>query len=116
MNSETDSSNNEIALPIQPFFNEFFREQCHDISSLPVVGGVNAGIVDGTVNLNPIGAIDPPLVPGRRTDREGRCHFEPAVRSGGDAPHFVCNFRKVLVLAEYNGDIARAGYSSVYDI
>ncbi len=58
----------------------------------PVVGGIDAGVVQRAVDRDPIRAIDSPVVPAGWADGESRCHLDPALLAFGDGPDFLGHF------------------------
>jgi hypothetical protein len=67
-----------------------------------IVAGVEAGIVESTVDADPVCAIDAPAVDRGRTGWKGTGHFDPAVLPLGDHPDFIGHLREILVLAQRN--------------
>ena len=67
---------------------------CGERSALlgPVVGGIDAGVVQRAVDRDPIRAIDSPVVPAGWADGESRCHLDPALLAFGDGPDFLGHF------------------------
>ena len=67
---------------------------------LSVVARIDALIVLGPRNSDPISPVDTALVARRGAHRESRGNLDPPVLLRGDSADLICDFRKILVLAE----------------
>src|SRR5712692_4303039 len=69
--------------------------------SPPVVAPVEAGIVGGTVDPDPVGLIDPAPIERCWARREGGGDLDPPSLLARDRPDLLGNLRQVLILAQY---------------
>lgn len=86
------------------------------VSSWPVVTGIEATVVGGPIDPNPVGPIDAASIVIGRADGKSTGDLDPAVLLHGDGADLVGNFGEVLILAEDQGDIVRVISSGGDDI
>lgn len=70
-----------------------------------VIFGINTGIIHRTIDLNPVCIIDSTLVITCRARWKRRNNFNPTILLLGESAYLICKFRKILILAKYNGNI-----------
>jgi hypothetical protein len=71
----------------------------------PVIAAVYAGIIGRPVNLNPIGFLNPPAIPGRWAERESAGDLDPTVLFLSNHSDFRRRLGKILILTEYQGNV-----------
>src|ERR1700676_800939 len=65
-----------------------------------IVAGVETGIIEGAINLDPVCSVDAATVAAGRTEWKCASDLNPAILLLYDLTDFVSDFGKVLVLAE----------------
>lgn len=87
-----------------------------DLGLRAVVMWVKAGVVHRPIDRKPVCMINASRIAARRAFRKCGDNFDPAILLAGDDADLVCYFRKVLVLAEDNGDIIFFPIGHTHDI
>ena len=70
-----------------------------------VIPGVDAGIVENSVDPDPVSLIDPPSVPGGGAQRIRTRDPEPSPLLAGNDLHILDRLGEILVLAEDQADV-----------
>ncbi len=70
-----------------------------------VVARVQARVVQGAVNRNPVGAVDPTPIATSGAAGEGRCDLDPTRLFPCDISDLGCYFGEILIPTEDQGDI-----------
>jgi hypothetical protein len=72
---------------------------------LSIVAPVDAPVIEGLVEGQPVCPVDPARVPRRL--RESACQLDPAPGLASDEAHFIRDLGEILVLAEDESDVER---------
>ncbi len=70
-----------------------------------VIRWIKACFIRHTINMQPVRAIDSTFVPGCRTDRVCRNQPNPTILLERYGPHFIRDFRQILVLGKDNSHV-----------
>ena len=81
-----------------------------------IVVQVDASIIGGAFNANPIGVVDTSFVGAPRSIRESAGHLDPPVLLPRNEAYFVGNFREILVLAKHNRYVVSVSMGEPNDV
>jgi len=71
-----------------------------------IVGWINALVIQGSLDAEPVSLVDPTSISRRRALRESACHFDPTLLLLGDSSYFIRDLGEILILAEDEDDVA----------
>src|SRR5213594_3662393 len=77
-------------------------------STLAVVAPIEARVVQGAIDADPVGLVDASAVAAGRAPRERRRDLDPAILFPRDHPDLFGHLGEVLILAEDHGDVVVA--------